>query len=84
MILETGKNDIESMYDGYRKLKKLLIQRNVIMNGPIYITDTYIYINKLEIRCTTESGADKLFDLIHETILGTRQEKLERILNTEE
>jgi hypothetical protein len=86
MILEIGKYGITEMKNTNTgtKREKIIYHRNIDIKGPITMKDNIIYLGYNEkIICDNKNSADKLFDLMHQVMTGTREEKLKRILKDE-
>jgi hypothetical protein len=88
MILEIGKYGIRHMcstIDSAYYKDMIIIYRGMgcvpMMNQ---ISCTIWLGEQISIFCDTIQDTKKLFELINEVVSGTRQEKLERILNKEE
>jgi len=81
MILEVGIFGIIHISGEYSvTIKKMIICKNMVVESIELYPDGKIRINKTLIACDNIDNALKLFDVIHAIFIGSRYDKLNRIL----
>jgi hypothetical protein len=81
MIIEVGNFGITNISGEYSaSIKKMIICKNMIVETIELYPEGKIRINKTLISCNNIDNALKLFDVIHTIFIGSRYDKLNRIL----